>query len=287
MRANLAVCGGTRHNPIQSGSGAAFSRISGRKSQVKEVRRRRIVEQSQEPQPSGEFDSVAVARRLLHEARIATLATLLPGGAPYASLVLTATAPDASPVLLLSRLARHTQNVLADARVSLLISTQTGGDPLDAARLSIAGTIVQTDEINLRRRFLARHPAASGYADFKDFSFWRIEVKGAHLVAGFGRIADVAAADLILAVADAAPLLAAEEGALAHMNAEHADAVELYATKLLAAPLGGWRMIGVDPMGCDLAYGDTVRRLDFPQRIISSEALRRTLVDLARVAREQ
>jgi putative heme iron utilization protein len=244
-----------------------------------------MVEQAEESQPSGEFDSVAVAGRLLHEARIATLATLLPGGAPHASLVLVATAPDASPVLLLSRLARHTQNILADARVSLLISTQGRGDPLEAARLSIAGTILQTDDANLRRRFLARHPAASGYADFKDFSFWRIEVNGGHLVAGFGRIADVSAADLTLATADAGPLLAAEESALAHMNADHADAIELYATKLLAAPPGAWRMIGIDPMGCDLAYGDTVRRLGFPQRIISAEALRQTLVDLARAAR--
>jgi putative heme iron utilization protein len=246
-----------------------------------------MAEQAREPQRSADADSIAVARRLLHEARIGALATLLPGGAPYASLVLVATAPEASPLLLLSRLARHTQNVLADTRVSLLVSEQPRGDPLQAARLSIIGRIVQTDDANLRRRFLARHPAAASYADFEDFSFWRIEMSGAHLVAGFGRIAEVPAANLTISTADAARLLAAEEEALAHMNSDHADAIELYAAKLLGAPPGPWRMIGIDPIGCDLAYGDTVRRLDFPHRIISPESLRKTLAAMAQAARSR
>lgn len=213
------------------------------------------------------------------------LASLLSGGAPYASLVLVATAADASPLLLLSRLARHTQNVLTDSRVSLLVSARADGDPLQAARLSIAGTAALLNDADVRRRFLTRHPSAAAYAGFEDFSFWRIEMSGAHLVAGFGRIADIAASDLTIATADAAQLLAAEEGALAHMNADHADAMELYATKLLGASPGPWRMIGIDPMGCDLALGDTVRRLAFPQRIITSDALRKTLVALAQKAR--
>jgi putative heme iron utilization protein len=246
-----------------------------------------VTEQAQQDQRSDVFDSVAVARRLLHEARVASLATLLPGGAPHASLVLVATAPDASPLLLLSPLARHTQNLFGDARISLLVSEQAQGDPLRRARLTIAGRAAQTDDANVRRRFLARHPAAADYADFTDFSFWRVDMSGAHLVAGFGRIADVSVGDLTISTADAEPLLAAEEGAVAHMNDEHADAIELYATKLLAASPGPWRIIGVDPRGCDLAYGDTVRRLNFPQRIISAEALRKTLVALAQVAREQ
>jgi heme iron utilization protein len=244
-----------------------------------------MAEQARETEQSTDFDSAGVARRLLHQARAATLASVLPGGAPYASLVLVATAPDAAPLLLLSRLARHTQNVLADARVSLLVSERMDGDPLQAARLSIAGTAALSNDANVRRRFLARHPAAAAYADFNDFSFWRIEMIGAHLVAGFGRIADLKAADLAIETADAAPLLTAEEGALAHMHADHADAIELYATKLLGAPRGSWRMIGIDPAGCDLALGDTVRRLDFPQRIMTPDALRKTLAALAQKAR--
>jgi hypothetical protein len=232
-----------------------------------------------------EFVPARSARRLLHEASSGALATLLPGGAPHASLVTVATLPDASPVLLLSRLARHTENILRDPRVSLLIEGPRGADPLAGARVSIAGTICATEEPAARRRFLARHPSAEGYAGFKDFSFWRIEPSGAHLVAGFGRIVDLSASELKIETGRAETLLAAEEDAIAHMNADHADAVELYATRLLGAAPGPWQIVGIDPAGCDLYLGETIRRLEFPQRVITPDALRKTLVDLALQAR--
>jgi putative heme iron utilization protein len=231
------------------------------------------------------FDPSRAARRLLHEGKSGALATLLPGGAPHASLVTIATLPDASPILLLSRLARHTVNILADPRVSLLIEGPRGADPLAGARVSITGIIRVTEDPAARRRFLARHPSAAEYAGFKDFSFWRIEPSGAHLVAGFGRIVDVAASDLKIETDDAASVLAAEEGAIAHMNSDHADAIELYATRLLGAEPGPWRIMGIDPAGCDLYLGETIRRLDFPQRVITPDALRKTLAELAGQAR--
>jgi putative heme iron utilization protein len=232
-----------------------------------------------------EFDPIREARRLLCEARIAALATLLPDGSPYVSLVTVATAADAAPVLLLSRLARHTANIVRDSRVSLLVDERADGDPLENARLSVTGMIARSEDGPVRRRFLARHPQASAYADFTDFAFWRIEATGAHLVAGFGRIVDIASADLRTRIDDATELLAEEESALAHMNADHADAIELYATRLLDASPGTWRIVGIDPLGCELMFGETVRRLDFPQRVTTPDALRKSLVELARKAR--
>jgi len=90
---------------------------------------------------------------------------------------------------------------------------------------------------------------------------------------------------LLTDVSDAADLLAAEEGAVAHMNADHADAVRLYATKLLGAADGDWRMIAVDPEGCDLAHGSKRLRLNFPARVTDATALRKTLVSLVGEAR--
>jgi putative heme iron utilization protein len=232
-----------------------------------------------------DFDPIRTARQLLFEARSATLATLLPGGAPYASLVTVATSVDAAPILLLSRLARHTTNILVDARVSLLIAERSNGEPLESARLSLIGSIAQSDDPIARRRFIARHPSASEYAQFSDFAFWRLEVAGAHLVAGFGRIVELAPADLMNKLDDAGALIAAEEDALAHMNADHQDAIELYATRLLGEVPGAWRMVGIDPAGCELILGKTVRRLDFPHRVTTPDALRKTLVDLAQKAR--
>jgi putative heme iron utilization protein len=232
-----------------------------------------------------DFQPARWARRLVFEARTGALATLLPDGSPNASLVTVGTLPDAAPVLLLSRLARHTTNIFGDPRVSLLIDERRPGDPLEGARVSLVGTIATTDDPVARRRFLARHPSAAAYADFKDFSLWRVEVTSAHLVAGFGRIADVKARDLAINVRDAAAVLEAEEGAIEHMNKDHADAIELYATRLLRAPAGPWRIIGIDPAGCDMMLGEAVRRLDFPQRVTTADALRKTLADLARRAR--
>ncbi len=231
------------------------------------------------------FDPVRAAKRLVREARIGALASLRADGAPYASLVTVATAADNAPLLLLSRLARHTENILRDPRVSLLIDERSGGDPLSGARVSIAGRIALTDDASAARRFLARHPTASGYATFADFGFWQIDVESVHLVAGFGRIVELKRDQILTATEDAADLLAAEESAVAHMNDDHREAIGLYATRLFGAETGEWKIIGIDPEGCDLMAGEAVRRLDFPQRVISPEDLRNTLVALADKAR--
>ena len=69
------------------------------------------------------------------------------------------------------------------------------------------------------------------------------------------------------------------------MNADHAEAVRLYATKLLGAEDGRWRLTGLDPEGLDLALGDATLRLAFPERVSTAERLRKIVVDLAKAAR--
>jgi putative heme iron utilization protein len=234
---------------------------------------------------TAEFDPKRAGKRLIREAGTGALATLLPGGAPYASLVSVATLIDGTPVTLLSRLARHTMNIAADPRVSLLLDERRPGDPLAVGRVSLVGRIAPTDDEAVLRRFLARHPEAKGYAAFQDFAFWRIEVESAHLVAGFGRIVDLEPADLATDLDGAAALAEAEAGAIAHMNEDHRDALALYATRLLGAPPGEWRIVSLDPEGCELRLGDTVRRLDFPARVTDGEGLRKALVALAQAAR--
>ncbi|HVV62060.1 MAG TPA: DUF2470 domain-containing protein [Pseudolabrys sp.] len=238
-------------------------------------------------QPLTAFDPRQAAKRLLRQARSGALGTLdAAGGAPYCSLVNVATAADGAPLLLLSALALHTKNIGADPRVSLLLSDDAADrDPLQEARVSLAGTLAVTQEPADRRRYLARHPGAEGYAGFPDFAFYRMAVEGGHLVAGFGRIVDLTADDLRTPLDDAATLLAAEEGACAHMNADHADALRLYATRLLGAVDGAWRCVGCDPEGLDLQLGSVGLRLPFPARVRSPSELRQMLVHLAQSAR--
>lgn len=151
-----------------------------------------------EGNPAREED-VALAGKMLAEAREATLATAFVGarpderGWPYASLVLLATDALGMPLLLLSDLAEHSKNLRHDARLSLLIDNTAGhADRLAAARLTLLGRASaiadEAERTQARTRFLARHPSASAYADFKDFRFYRIVLDRAHLVAGFGRI---------------------------------------------------------------------------------------------------
>jgi hypothetical protein len=137
----------------------------------------------------------------------------------------------------------------------------------------------------VRRRFLARHPKSELYAAFGDFSFWRMTVASAHLNGGFARAADLGPADLMTDLAGADEMIAAEEGAVKHMNADHTEATRLYATRLLGEDDGPWRLSGLDPDGADLTAGDRTARLAFPQRVTTAGALRQVLVELAKQAR--
>lgn len=231
----------------------------------------------------------ALARSLLRRSRQGALATLMPGsGDPYCSLVNVASAHDASPVLLISKLAIHTRNILADPRVSLMLDERAPGDPLEGARIMVAGVAGQAagDSEVLKRRYLAAHPSADMFAGFGDFAFFRVVIKGVHLVAGFGRIVDLKPGDVLTDLSCADELIAAETGILDHMNADHTDTMNLYATKLLGAQPGAWRATGCDPDGLDMQDGSRVLRLDFPRRIVVPAALRQMLKDLADKARK-
>ena len=86
------------------------------------------------------------------------------------------------------------------------------------------------------------------------------------------------APDLATDTAGAEALLGAEDRSVEHMNADHRDALKLYATALCGAPDGDWRIVGLDPEGIDMGWRDTTLRLDFPERITEPAALRRQLV---------
>src|SRR3954454_21352761 len=240
-------------------------------------------------QETPDFDPARLARSLLRRSRQGALATLVPGsGDPYCSLVNVASHPDGSPILLISRLALHTKNILGDSRVSLMLDERAAGDPLEGARIMLAGRAEEatgdTAKI-LRRRYLNAHRAAEAFVDFKDFSFFRIVPSGLHLVAGFGRIIDLKPAQFLTDISDAADLLEAEGSAVEHMNEDHREAMNLYATRLLDAEAADWRCTGCDPEGLDMQAEGRTLRLEFPERVRTGTELRKILVRLAGEAR--
>jgi len=240
-------------------------------------------------QPTADFDPSKVTRFLLRSRREGALATLMAGtGDPYCSLVNLASHPDGSPILLISGLAVHTRNILADPRVSLMLDERAPGDPLEGARIMVQGHAerVREEQLQLvRRRYLAAHPSAEGFVDFADFFFFRIIPTGVHLVAGFGRILDLKPEQFLTDLSEAHALIEAEAGAVAHMNTDHRDALNLYATRLLGRSSGDWHCTSIDPDGIDLQDGGVTLRLDFPERVTDASGLRKMLVKLAEQAR--
>lgn len=267
----------------------------------------------------------AQARRMIRAADRASLATVLreppdatedPNssenrGWPYVSFVLNACDHDGAPLLLLSDLADHSRNIRDDNRVSLLFSpkgkpgdnkegdmvevgTEAGAeaesrdDPLSHPRFSLLGRLEEYPAAHSRQRFLARHPASADYAGFGDFRIYRLNPSRGRLVAGFGRAVWIEG-DCLLYDGESGDLREREAAIVAHMNADHGDAIRHYAETLLgrtplsAAKKGAppWLMTGVDAEGCDLRRGGETARLDFMHPVAGAEEMRAELVRLA------
>lgn len=193
------------------------------------------------------------ARFLVRSALKASLATIdRASGYPYVSLVTVATTVTGRPLLLLSKLALHTQNLDADPRASLLFdATGADADPLAGGRVTLTGTLERTTDPAVRDRFVRRQPAAAGYAGFADFGFFAMAVERAHFVGGFGRIVTLPASEVILDIVDLERFSSDEPAAVERLNRDP-QAVSAVASSLGAAATDGWTLSGLDPEGFDL-----------------------------------
>jgi putative heme iron utilization protein len=204
-------------------------------------------------------------RCLARAARAGSLATTRGAGEPFVSLVTPAFSADFAALLLLSGLSEHTRHLRADPRCALLL---TGAAPMPnpqtTPRLTLLGLAEPVTDAALTARYLAIHPYAKLYAGFGDFGLWRLIPREAHYVGGFGLARRVAAArlspdpDATAAIATCAPALITGS----------------------AAGAGG-EIVVLDTDGCDVAAGETTRRLAFPAPAASAEEVRHALTRLA------
>ena len=138
------------------------------------------------------------ARTLVSQISTGTLCTLAqePEGYPYGSFV-TVAFDRGAPVFLISRLAEHTKNLQRNPRASLLVVEGGSADPLANGRVTLLGpcTRVEGDGDSARTAFLAAHPNAAYYADFRDFAFWRLRVDSIRYIGGYGRMSWIDQAD--------------------------------------------------------------------------------------------
>ena len=226
------------------------------------------------------------ARTLVHLGRTGTLGTLSRRhpGHPFVSIMPYAPDERGRPLVLISTLAMHTQNLAADPRASLLVA-QPGDDPLALARVTLMGAArrLEADERPLARdAYLARHPNAVHWVDFDDFAFWRLDVADVYFVGGFGAMDWLTVPGYETARPD--PLADAAPGIIEHMNRDHADALVLYARVLGQLPAEAAEMVAVDRLGFKLrvraADGLHARRIGFPREVASAEQCRVVLIEM-------
>jgi heme iron utilization protein len=237
------------------------------------------ITQPQLPEPS----LAERARTLASLGRIGSLSTHSKklSGFPFGSMMPYAADELGRPVFFISSMAMHTQNLREDARASLLITQpDAAGDPLGAARLTLAGTAGEVDAAEVRELYLSRYANARAWQEYTDFAYFRLEISGVYFIGGFGVMGWVAPAEYAGARPD--PLADAGPGIIRHMNADHADALR----RIAGEGVDEASMTAVDRLGFHLRLksGDRVQglRVNFPGEVTSSEEARAAFVAMAR-----
>lgn len=232
-------------------------------------------------------------RTLVSQATIGTLSTCSRKheGFPFGSLMPYALDSKGRPLFLISNMAMHTQNVKADPRASLFVAQAApDGDPLGAARATLMGPVTPVPDNDLasaRAAYLETHENSRYWVDFADFGFFRLDPIDLYYVGGFGVMGWVEAGEYEDASPD--PLAPVAADILAHMNADHVDAMLLLARTHAGIEATEASMTAVDRLGFHLrlrtAEGMKGRRINFPGEVRTSQETRKALVDMVRSAR--
>ena len=235
------------------------------------------------------------ARTLVYLGLIGSLSTLSrrQPGFPFGSVMPYGLDDRGRPILLISTMAMHTQNLQADSRASLLVTQEdSGGDPLGASRVTLVGNVLPIPDAEVaeaRKLYLARHASSRYWVDFQDFSFYRLDVVDVYYVGGFGVMGWVSATDYGGSQAD--PLADSIAEIIQHMNADHKNALVMLARKFAHLESEDATMTAVDRLGFHvrLKTQEGVRgaRVAFLREVSNSGEARKVLVEMVRQARSQ
>ena len=137
---------------------------------------------------------------LARSVSVASLGTIH-DGEPAVSMVPFALSQDGTAIYVhVSRLARHTADMIRAPRVALMImeSESTGTSSLALARLSMEGEAREiahdsSEYMSARAAYIERHPEAEPMFGFADFSLFAISLESGRFVGGFARAFDLSA----------------------------------------------------------------------------------------------
>lgn len=234
------------------------------------------------------------ARKFLRSTRSGILSThsVRFEGYPFGSVAPFVLDHDCQPIVLISNLAEHTKNIDLNPKVSLLVFA--GAEDLQAnARLTLLGEAAKIDkasDADLRARYLRYLPQAASYFDMHDFSFYRIQIRQARYIGGFGKMSWLSDVDLFSGMIPSSATLATQEAAIVeHMNTDHAENLLNYCRHFHNMNATTANMLGIDCDGFDVnaSTGDTstALRFDFEQPIHDAQSARMVLVAMAKAAR--
>src|SRR5271166_2882249 len=246
--------------------------------------------QSAVPEPS----FAERARTLMHSGRIGSLSTLSrkQPGFPFGSLMPYGLDSQGRPIFLISTMAMHTQNLLADPRASLFVTEpDASGDALGSSRVTLIGSAIKVPDPELadvRTAYLTGYPDSKYWVDFEDFFFYRLDVIDVYYVGGFGVMGWVAASDYSQAKPD--PLAEHKRDIMQHMNADHKDALILIAKRFAGIEAQQAEMTSVDRLGFNvrLKAQDGVHgaRIAFLREVTNPTQTREVFVEMVRQARQ-
>ncbi len=260
-----------------------------------ERRQHAYTTETEEPNPAPETSYAERVRTMLSLNQVGVLSTHSKKceGFPFGSTMPYALDDTGRPLFLISTMAMHTKNLLADPRASLFVTAlESQSDPLGASRITLIGKAERVpagDLVAARSAYLARHENAKYYVDFADFSFWRLNPHHLYFVGGFGVMGWVEKSDFEQAVPD--PLAEAAPGILEHMNQDHASAMIDIARHEKGVDASEAKMTAVDRLGFHLRLKTPERvrsvRIGFPDEVRSAEECRQTLVAMVKRARSE
>lgn len=227
-------------------------------------------------------DQALIARRLLNHQSVGVLSThsIDVEGYPFGSIAPYALNYESEPVILISDLAQHTHNIKKNNKVSLTVFDQCTDDAQSNARLTWIGDaeLIDPAVTEVRDRYLRYFPSAESYFQTHDFSFYRIRLRRARFIGGFGQIFWIEPASMLIEN----PFSETEKGIIEHMNSDHQKALVHYCELLGRDSIDDVSMTGIDSEGFDLLADKRKVRIDFDSPIHTSEEARANLIELAR-----
>jgi putative heme iron utilization protein len=235
------------------------------------------------------------ARQFLRSTRNGLLSTFSSkfSGYPFGSVAPFVLDHSAQPVILISTIAEHTKNIIANPKVSLLVFA--GDADLQAnARLTLIGEAIKIEknDVDLRARYLRHLPQAASYFDMHDFSFYRIHITQARYIAGFGKMGWMAADELTgnVLLTPLNQLATQETSIIKHMNTDHADSLIAYCKHFHNIAPSRAEMLGIDSDGFDIKALDSsektqILRFNFEHPINDAMSARAALVTMSKAVR--